>query len=289
MTFTIIIPAHNEAATLSDCLESLFLQTYPYFEVMVVNDGSQDETQTIIDAYCEKDARFHGIALPKSEHQPGAKVVNTFNEGLSTITPKEIICKFDADIIFPQDYLEKIVALYQSDERLGMASGIVYILKDNVLLNKEKVFDFKDDNNWQFESISSKNHVRGPIKSYRKECFMAMNGLRSILGWDNIDVMLAQMNGFTVRTLPELWVKHLRPTAHLYRKEKYQKLGKYFRNIGLSFPLAALSAFKVSLKDKNIISWWIMMRYFLTQPRPVVLSDEEIRFIRKLRWKMMGK
>jgi hypothetical protein len=87
----------------------------------------------------------------------------------------------------------------------------------------------------EFENLSSKNHVRGPIKSYRKELFLKMNGLRAVLGWDNIDVMLCKMHGFETVTIKELWVKHLRPTAYKYKSQKAEKLGEYFYNIGLIF------------------------------------------------------
>ena len=46
-----------------------------------------------------------------------------------------------------------------------------------------------------------------------------MNGLRPVLGWDNIDVMLAQMHGWDVITIKDIWVKHLRPTAYKYKSK----------------------------------------------------------------------
>lgn len=79
-----------------------------------------------------------------------------------------------------------------------------------------------------------------------------MNGLRPVLGWDNIDVMLAQMHGWDVITIKDIWVKHLRPTAYKYKKQKAEKLGQYFYNIGLNFPLAFVSSAKSSLKNKSL-------------------------------------
>jgi hypothetical protein len=51
-----------------------------------------------------------------------------------------------------------------------------------------------------------------------------MNGLRPVLGWDNIDVMLAKKNNWETVTIKDLWVKHLRPTAYKYKKQKAEKL-----------------------------------------------------------------
>ena len=85
--------------------------------------------------------------------------------------------------------------VYETNPKAGMVSGLVKIKKS--IFEQTLAFDFKDEKHqWKFENLSSKNHIRGPIKSYRKECFSDMNGLRPVLGWDNIDVMLAKKNGW---------------------------------------------------------------------------------------------
>lgn len=281
MKFLIIIPAHNEEKNMLPCLESLKNQTFQDFKCVIVNDGSTDKTQEIAENFINsvtlsgvEASSFKVLNLEKSEHQPGAKVVRTFNKGLETENLEEydVVCKFDADIIFPADYLEKVNEVYEKNPKAGMVSGLVYIEKNG---------------EWVFENLSSKNHVRGPIKSYRKELFHKMKGLRAVLGWDNIDVMLCKMHGFETVTLQELWVKHLRPTAYKYKSQKAQKLGEYFYNIGLNFPLAAISSVKSSWKNKSVSEFFITIKSFLKQKNPRVLSQEEVAFIRNLRWNEM--
>ena len=276
MKFLIIIPAHNEEENILSCLESLKNQSFQDFKCVIVNDGSTDKTQEIADKYKVQSIKYEVLNLEKSEHQPGAKVVRTFNKGLETENLEEydVVCKFDADIIFPKNYLEKINEVYEKNPNAGMVSGLVYIEKNG---------------EWVFENLSSKNHVRGPIKSYRKELFLKMNGLRAVLGWDNIDVMLCKMHGYETVTIKELWVKHLRPTAYKYKSQKAEKLGEYFYNIGLNFPLAAISSAKSSLKNKSISEFFITMKSFLNQKNERILTNEEIAFIRNLRWSEMFK
>ena len=303
MKFLIIIPAHNEEENILLCLESLENQTFQGFKCVIVNDGSTDKTQEIVERFIQiQNTKYQILNLTQSEHQPGAKVVRTFNKGLETenLENFDVVCKFDADIIFPDNYLEKINEVYEKNPKAGMVSGLVYIKKgfvnfvrkplvyaqpDKKDFTTSQLYDFTHQNEWTFENLSSKNHVRGPIKSYRKELFQKMNGLRAVLGWDNIDVMLCKMHGFETVTLQELWVKHLRPTAYKYKSQKAQKLGEYFYNIGLNFPLAAISSAKSSLKNKSISEFFITMKSFLKQKNPRVLSQEEIAFIRNLRWK----
>ena len=290
MKFLIIIPTHNEEKNILFCLESLKNQTFRDYKIVVVNDGSTDQTQTIVNEFAAAHPDFEIKNLEKSEHQPGAKVVRTFNKGLEVVDFEEfdVVCKFDADIIFPENYLGKINEIYEKNPKAGMVSGIVKI-KKSVFENK-LAFDFRDEKKqWVFENISSKNHVRGPIKSYRKECFLDMNGLRPVLGWDNIDVMLAKKHGWEVLTIKDLWVKHLRPTAYKYKTQKAEKLGEYFYNIGLSLPLAVISSGKSSLKNRSIAEFLLTMKSFLIQKGERNLSKEEIKYIRNLRWSQIFK
>ena len=290
MKFLIIIPTHNEEKNILFCLESLKKQTFRDYKIVVVNDGSTDQTQNIVNEFAAAHPDFEIKNLEKSEHQPGAKVVRTFKKGLEMVDLKDfdIICKFDADIIFPENYLKKIHDVYEKNPKAGMVSGIVKI-KKSVFENK-LAFDFRDEKKqWVFENISSKNHVRGPIKSYRKECFLDMNGLRPVLGWDNIDVMLAKKHGWEVITIKDLWVKHLRPTAYKYKNQKAEKLGEYFYNIGLSLPLAVISSGKSSLKNRSIAEFLLTMKSFLIQKGERNLSKEEIKYIRNLRWSQIFK
>ena len=132
MKFLIIIPAHNEEKNILLCLESLKNQTFQDFKCVIVNDGSTDKTQEIVERFIQiPNTKYQILNLTQSEHQPGAKVVRTFNKGLETENLQEydVVCKFDADIIFPENYLEKINEVYEKNPKAGMVSGLVYIKK----------------------------------------------------------------------------------------------------------------------------------------------------------------
>ena len=299
MKFLIIIPAHNEENNISFCLESLKKQNFQDFVCMIVNDGSTDRTAEIVNNFKNQDSRFRVLDLETSEHSPGAKVVRTFDKGLQALDWKDfdVVCKYDADIVFPRNYLEKINQTFETNPKAGIVSGLVYIKKyksnseiKNLRNPNENWLDFSNKNGeWVFENLSSKNHVRGPIKAYRKECFEDMNGLRAVLGWDNLDILLAKKHGWDVVTIKDLWVKHLRPTAYKYKSQKAEKLGQYFYNIGLSLPLAIISSAKSSFKNRSAKEFFITINSFLKQKERQNLSTEEIKFIRNLRWKEFFK
>ena len=64
---SVIIPARNEQRNIRRCIQALLSQTYPNFEIIVVDDRSTDETPQILAELAEEDARLqiiHGAELP---------------------------------------------------------------------------------------------------------------------------------------------------------------------------------------------------------------------------------
>ena len=62
---SVILCAHNEGENLATYLQALLTQDYPTFEVIVVNDGSEDNTQEVIDSYMLHDPRLHTTFVPR--------------------------------------------------------------------------------------------------------------------------------------------------------------------------------------------------------------------------------
>lgn len=73
---SIIIPAYNPNKWLTKCLDSILSQTYRNFECIIVNDGSQDGSEKIMDEYAAKDNRIRVI------HKQNEGVSTTRNRGL---------------------------------------------------------------------------------------------------------------------------------------------------------------------------------------------------------------
>lgn len=99
---SIIIPAYNVEKYLTNCLDSIIVQTYGNFEAIIVNDGSTDCTKDICDLYVYKDPRIKVI------HQPNSGVSVARNSGLK-VARGEYITFIDADDWVSPDYLSVIV------------------------------------------------------------------------------------------------------------------------------------------------------------------------------------
>lgn len=99
---TIIVPVYNVEKYLKECLNSIRNQTYSNIEVILVDDGSKDQSGTICDDYTKLDKRFVTI------HQNNRGVSSARNHGLE-YAHGEWILFIDSDDIIDQDFIEKYV------------------------------------------------------------------------------------------------------------------------------------------------------------------------------------
>jgi glycosyltransferase involved in cell wall biosynthesis len=279
LRFLIIIPAHNEENNLSFTLDSLQQQSFKEFKVVVVNDGSTDRTQEIIKKYVDTDSRFETVNLQKSSHQPGSKVVNAFKNGLNTqnLDEFDIICKFDADIILPENYLETLRNSFQNNPEYGLVGGLLYVEKDG---------------SWIYEGNSNKHHVRGPMKAYRKESFIQMGGLRETLGWDNIDSILLENLGWKEVVLSELQVKLIKVKGTDYTIKPAEYYGRYFYFLGLNRFLAYIASSKEAAKSKSISFFFTIIKTYescRSKKLELKISKQEQKTINDQRWKALKK
>ena len=95
---SIIVPVYNTEKYLSACIDSILKQSFKNFELILVNDGSTDNSKIICDEYAKTDSRI--------------RVVNTENQGVSaarntgiTCSRGEYICFVDSDDTLDKDYL----------------------------------------------------------------------------------------------------------------------------------------------------------------------------------------
>lgn len=275
MRFYIVIPAHNEEAYIRNCLISLAEQSLPPKKIIVVNDHSSDQTPTIVDELKTLYPFIDMVNHQSSEqHLPGEKIITAFYKGFEQLDEEyDVVCKFDADLIFPKNYLETVAKHYKDDPKLGLIAGHCYIEK-----NKQ----------WVLENLTSNNHIRGPLKAYRKACFEAIGGLKKSMGWDTIDELVALYNGWSFRTDNTLHVKHMKPTGSTYNKS-----AKYYQGIALykmrnGFVLAFLSSLKLAYKKRKMRLFLDYLMGYLKAWRkkmPFIVSADEGAYIRAYRWK----
>lgn len=137
---TLMAPAYNEALTIVESIRSLLALQYPNFEVVVVNDGSKDETlQVLIDAFeLTPTHRHHHLAAPcapirglySGAKQPRLLVIDKENGGKAdalnaalNLSRAPIVCSMDADSLLEPDALLRAVRPFVDDPERTIAVG----------------------------------------------------------------------------------------------------------------------------------------------------------------------
>jgi glycosyltransferase involved in cell wall biosynthesis len=277
MKYYIIIPAHNEAQFIGLTLNSLLSQTVLPSKIVVVNDNSTDETALILKDFAAKNNIISFVnTTSEAIHLPGSKVIRAFQKGFETVDADfDIIVKFDADLILPDNYFETILSIFQSDQAIGMAGGFAYIEKNN---------------DWILENLTDKDHIRGAFKAYRKTCFEEIGGLKPAMGWDTVDELLAKFYGWKVVTNENLKVKHLKPTGANYNKTARYKQGEAFYTLGYGFFITAIASLKLALMKKKPLLFLDYIQGFWKaklNKTPLLVTNEQATFIRNYRLKKM--
>lgn len=124
MKISVVIPAYNEEKFLARLLDSLQNQSMPPHEIIVVNNNSTDNTETIA-------RRYHKVRVVFEKHRSFAFACQ---RGFDTASG-DIIARADADYVVPKDWLRNIVRAFEKDKKLAALGGPLYPLESTWLRN----------------------------------------------------------------------------------------------------------------------------------------------------------
>jgi len=117
MPISIVIPAYNAGKFLAETLDSVLAQTASDWELVIVDDGSTDDTATIAAAYAQRDGRIEVIT------QPNGGVATARNTGLKA-TSGDLIMLLDHDDLLQPDALKVLRTVLTGNSRLVGAHGL---------------------------------------------------------------------------------------------------------------------------------------------------------------------
>jgi len=275
MKYIIITPAKDEGKYIEYTLKSVCAQTLKPYKWIIVNDGSTDNTVAIVRKHQMKYSwiKLVNIKNKFEKRLSGKKVIRAFYHGYNTLTNHdyEFIVKLDADLILPENYFEKVSIAFQDNPRIGLCGGYCVIEKNGRLI-KER---------------TAKNHIRGPIKAYRKQCLGDIGGLKPVLGWDGLDEMSANYLDWEIKQLP-LQVIHLRETSKEYKPLLYRfHYGMVYFRTGYGLFLALLKSLFWGFKKPYLVGGVAFSIGFITAfiRREKKVGDKDLRkFFRRFKY-----
>lgn len=114
---TIILPVYNSEKYIGKCLDSILAQTYTNYEIIVVNDGSKDKSQEIIDIYKRK---YPNKIISVEQENKGVSV--TRNESIYRATGKYVMF-IDNDDFIEKNYIETYISIAEQGNYDAVIGG----------------------------------------------------------------------------------------------------------------------------------------------------------------------
>ena len=217
----VVTPAYNEQATLEAVATSIFKQTLKPKRWVIVDDGSSDGTLQVARKIAEGRAWVSVVEKERTSGLHDASFLALKVGVAATGSDWDYLMKLDADTILPEHFLERLIAEFEADPTLGIASGIC---------TGEPVV-------WL--------HPRGNNRVYRAGCWKQIKFPEDGLGWDTVDEVFARLHGWKTRALSDLVCTHMRSRLPEAKYRFHQ--GRLSRHLGYHWWFVIGRSAKMSL------------------------------------------
>ncbi|MFA5261811.1 MAG: glycosyltransferase [Candidatus Omnitrophota bacterium] len=229
---SVIIPTRNRPEDIEDCLRCLYQQSYPAFEVIVVDASPDEKTKDIVQKKFPQ-ARYE--YFPKGDNQrPKAK-----NIGIG-LAKGEILAFIDDDSLVQEGWMEACVNSYSSPETGGVGGFIVEKREENVTprekdyvaritFNGTRIGTFNFDKGETIEV----EHLRGCNMSFRREAVEKITGFdpnyigSNVLEETDFCVRIRKA-GYKILYNPRMRVIHTAGTRYLVQRTVFDYKRQYY-------------------------------------------------------------
>ena len=268
LTYAAITPARDEAENLQRLFGCLVEQTHRPETWVIVDDRSTDDSleTALAFSHAQPWVAVRSSAPERDEAltsgRRSGRDVSAFNVGLAALTEvPQVVVKLDADVSIGPDFFERLMAEFDADPRLGIASGACFELADG---------------RWQ-EVLVTRSHVRGATRAYRRECFKDVSPLEERLGWDGIDEVKANLAGWSTRSIRQLPFFHHRAMGERDGSWRaWESQGDTARFLGYRFSYLLLRSLYQARRDVAALAMiWGYLHAVLRRDR--VYEDSAVR------------
>lgn len=219
---SVLVPCYNYASYVGEALRSVLEQDYSNFELIVVDDGSTDDSVQVIEHTLQA---YQGSSRVRRVHfvrQPNQGVSAALNAGLA-LAQGVFVATFDADDLMPAGRLALQAAYLSDHPEVGCLGGVAIRIDEQgaVLPKKDKQrgvrrYDFA-------QALAAALVVGGNIAVYRRDAMVAVGGYDASIKVQDFQMTLKVAHaGYFVDVLPDvvtLYRKHANSLSKNYKSE----------------------------------------------------------------------
>ncbi len=199
---SIIVPAYNEGAVIQSSVRSLFKLDYPRFEIIVVDDGSSDDTYQLARPFQGRHGRISVRVIRKIN---GGKS-SALNVGIRAANGEFVTC-MDGDSTLHPETLRRMVRHFRKPE-VGAVAGNVKVVNRGRLLSRLQALEYIEGLNFVRAAqgfFHVVNIIPGPIGMFRRVALESVGGYDSDTFAEDCDL--------TLKLLVAGWQIHYEPKA----------------------------------------------------------------------------
>lgn len=177
---TVIIPTYNRAGTIAESIQSVLDQTYTNLEVVIVDDGSMDETEAIINKLADERTKY--VRLDKN-----SGVANARNVGVN-LAKTDWIAFQDSDDIWHKDKLEKQMTYAKEYPEYALIYSKYKLFYQNGVESVMPAYPLEVMEGNMFKALLERNVIDAPTILVKKEEFLSVGGFdidfHALEDWD---------------------------------------------------------------------------------------------------------
>ncbi len=184
---SVIVPCYNEELTLGHCIESLIKQEFENYEILVVDDGSTDNTRKVGGKYANKYPNKISYICKEN----GGKA-SALNLGIKESKGDIVVC-IDADSIFLPNTLCELIKPFQDDEVYAVGGNVKVANRNNVL-SKHQTMEYISGLGLQrrsFVYLSCMQVISGAIGAFRKDVLLEIGGYSTDTIVEDMDITIS--------------------------------------------------------------------------------------------------
>jgi glycosyltransferase involved in cell wall biosynthesis len=202
---SVIITAYNTEKYIAEAIESVLVQTYPHFELILVDDGSTDKTLAIMQEYQKRDKRIMIDSHENMGMGPSSNRAIKMAKG-------EYIARLDADDRMLPKRLEVQVDYLKKHPEVNMVSCLAEYMNEKGqnfgIIQKMPTYNNAEDAN---KSLEQGNLIGCPHAGFMatKEVFESVNGYRNLPCYIDVDLFTRMVEkGNHLVILPEVFLHY---------------------------------------------------------------------------------
>ena len=165
-SISVIIPAYNSGKYIKAAIDSVLIQSYKPLEIIIIDDGSTDNTETVIRSYGDKVVYCH------QENAGSGKARNT---GIK-LAKGDWIAFLDSDDYWYEDHLKKLIARLSTNKKADMVYGAQRYVHEDGTPCAEKHQQDNFPEGWIFADMFEANYVSTPAVVVRRSLLQQLGG-----------------------------------------------------------------------------------------------------------------